>query len=128
MGKIKIRPSDTVFSQWIRLRDMECRRCHSQVELNAKGLPVSHQASHFKGRGKESTRFEPLNVDTLCWGCHSYLGSQPDEHYQFQVQLKGQEVVDAIVLQSNQYKKRNDKEEAAYWRGKLKELMGGTNE
>lgn len=127
MPKIKIRPSDTAFSQWIRLRDMECVRCHSQVELNGKGLPVSHQASHFKGRGKESTRFEPLNVDTLCWGCHAYLGSQPDEHYQFQIKLKGQEVVDAIVLQSNQYKKRNDKEEAAYWRSKVKEVIGGQN-
>ena len=125
MPKIKIRPSDTAFSQWIRLRDMKCMRCGSQVELNSEGLPVSHQASHFKGRGKEATRFEPLNVDCLCMGCHFYFTAQPDEHYKWQVERKGQEVVDQIILQANGYKKRNDKEEVKKWREALKEMTHG---
>lgn len=122
MGKIKIRPSDSLFSQWIRLRDGECRRCHSPVEYNAKGLPVSHQASHFQGRGKEATRFDPENVDTMCGGCHMYLGAYPAEHYMWQVKTKGQQAVDAIVLRSNQYKKRDDKMDKLIWAQAVKDI------
>jgi hypothetical protein len=122
---MKLRPSDIAFSKWIRLRDMKCMRCSSPVKLNADGMPVSHQASHFKGRRKEATRFEPLNVDTLCGGCHMYLGGQPDEHVAWQVERKGQEVVDQIILQANGYKKRNDKEEVKKWREAIKEITHG---
>lgn len=118
---IKIDLADKAFSRYIRLRDMECRRCHSRVKLNEKGLPVSHQASHFKGRRKESTRFMPENVDTLCGGCHAYFTENPSEHEAWQVQTKGQKIVDQIILTSNTYKKKDRELEKIYWRQKLKE-------
>jgi hypothetical protein len=119
---IKLDQADSAFSKWVRLRDMKCMRCGSLVQLNAKGLPVSHQNSHFQGRGKENTRFDPDNCDTLCGGCHSYLGANPAEHYLWQVSRKGQAKVDEIVLKSNMYCKKDRKSEAIYWRQKLKEL------
>lgn len=103
---------------------MACRRCGSRVQLNGKGLPVSHQASHFKGRAKENTRFDPDNVDTLCGGCHMYLGANPDEHYLLQVKWKGQDKVDQIILSSNMFKKKDRKLEAMYWGQKLKDDFG----
>ena len=121
--KIKIDQADTAFSQWIRLRDKECRRCHSPVKFNDKGLPVSHQASHFQGRRKEGTRYNELNVDTLCGGCHSYFGSNPAEHYQWQVNTKGQDIVDRIVLASNTYMKKDRKLQAMYWKAEVKKLL-----
>lgn len=124
VGNIKITPADKVFSQWIRLRDKECRRCHSTVEFNSRGLPVTHQASHFKGRGKQGTRFEPLNVDTLCYGCHAYLGAQPDEHLAWQISMKGQAMVDRLILASNTYHKKQYDLEKIYWSNKLKEDYG----
>lgn len=120
--KVRIDPADTAFSQWVRLRDKECRRCHSPVTFNDKGLPVSHQTSHFQGRRKEGTRFEPLNADTLCGGCHQYFTANPGEHYEWQVKTKGQKIVDQIILQSNTYKKKDRKLEAIYWRQQLKEI------
>lgn len=121
---MKIDLADKYFSQWVRLRDRACKRCGSPVKFNEKGLPVSHQASHFKGRRKEASRYMPENVDCLCSGCHMYLTSQPDEHYLWQVKTKGQKVVDQIILTSNTYKKRDRKLEALYWRQKLKEDFG----
>lgn len=119
MGKIKIRTSDKLFSQYIRTRDnWTCQRCGKQYLPPTMAL----HCSHFKGRGKEPTRFDPENADALCYGCHSYFGGQPDEHLAWQIQRKGQDVIDAVILRSNGYKKRNDKAEAAYWREKLKEL------
>lgn len=121
---VKLDPADLAFSKWIRLRDRECVRCHSAVKLNDRGLPVSHQASHFQGRRKENTRFDPDNVDTLCAGCHSYLGANPAEHYEFQVKLKGQDKVEEVVLKSNIYHKKDRRLEALFWQRRLKQDYG----
>lgn len=119
MGKVKIRPSDKLFSLYIRTRDgWKCKRCHKQYAPPTQAL----HCSHFQGRGKEATRFEPLNADALCYGCHQYFTSHPAEHYAWQVSIKGQDTVDKITLQSNTYKKRDDKMEKIIWATALKEL------
>jgi len=120
---IKIDKADKLFSQWIRLRDMECRRCHTPVNLNDEGLPVSHQASHYKGRRKEATRFEALNVDTLCGGCHAFFTENPKEHEAWQISAKGQSQVDKLTLLSHTYKKKDRELEAIFWRQELETLM-----
>ena len=120
---ITIDKADTLFSQWVRLRDRKCMRCSSAVTFNPKGLPISHQASHFQGRRKEATRFDPLNVDTLCGGCHSYFTANPAEHYLWQVAQKGQETVDKIIVMSNSYKKKDRTSEVMYWSLELKKIL-----
>jgi len=117
--KAKRDPADAAFSKYVRARDKwQCQRCLKQFEENAQNL----HASHFQGRRKESTRYEPLNVDALCAYCHGYFTSFPGEHYQWQVQRKGQETVDKIILQSNTYLKKDRKAQAIVWRAKIKEL------
>lgn len=101
-------------------------RCGSLVQFNAAGMPITHEASHFQGRRKEATRFDPENVDTMCSGCHTYLGANPYEHVQWQVTHKGQQAIDMIVLRSNGYKKRDDKMEALIWRQAVKDLTSIT--
>jgi hypothetical protein len=80
-GRIKVEPSDKYFSQYIRLRDKGCVRCHSKVEINDAGLPISHQCSHFWSRSYRSTRFEPLNADTVCFNCHRWWESEGRPEY-----------------------------------------------
>lgn len=121
--KITIDPADKVFSQYIRLRDKECKRCHSPVKFNSQGLPITHQASHFQGRGKENTRFNEFNVDCLCHGCHMYFTANPGEHYKWQVLTKGQDMVDSLILASNMYVKKDRKLQQMLWSKKLKELL-----
>ena len=120
--KVKRDKADAVFSQYIRKRDGKCMRCHSPVRFNEKGLPVSHQASHFVGRRKESVRFDEENVDCLCGACHMYFTAHPAEHYLWQVERKGQKTVDAIVLRSNTYHKKDRQMAYLYWSERLKEL------
>lgn len=122
-NKIKVDGADKAFSQYIRLRDKQCLRCYSEVRFNDKGLPVTHQASHFQSRGKENTRFDVDNVCTLCTGCHMYFTGHPAEHYQFQVERLGQHKVDEIVLQSHLYCKKDRIAEAIYWRFHVKDLL-----
>lgn len=117
MPKVKLDQADRAFSYYIRQRDdWTCQRCGTQYEPPTNAL----HCSHFQGRGKENTRFDPENCDALCYGCHQYFTSNPAEHYKWQVEKKGQERVDDIVLRSNFYKKKDRKMELIYWKAKLK--------
>lgn len=123
--RIKIDKADQLFSQYIRLRDLECKRCHSRVVLNDKDYPISHTASHFYGRGRENTRFEPDNVDTLCMGCHRIWGSDDREGYrEFKLKQLGKRRFDSLMLQANTYCKRDRKLQAIVW----KEALQGSKE
>ena len=116
---IKIDKADKLFSEYIRTRDnWTCQRCLKRYEPPTGAL----HCSHFMGRGKEATRFEPKNADALCYGCHRYFTAHPAEHYAWQVERKSQAIVDQLVLQSSTYKKKNRDLEAIYWREELKKF------
>jgi len=122
---VKIDVADKRFSLYIRTRDnWTCQRCGTTYAPPTNAL----HCSHFQGRSKENTRYEPLNADALCYGCHQYFTSHPAEHYAWQVERKGQETVDKITLMSNLYKKKDRKLEALYWKAELAKLDGITNE
>ena len=119
MPKIKLDQADKYFSLYIRTRDKwTCQRCGKRYEPPTRAL----HCSHFMGRGKEATRFEPLNADALCYGCHRYFTAHPAEHYAWQVKKKGEKTIEAIVLQSNTYKKKERKLEAIYWKQQLEKV------
>ena len=121
---IKIDKADEIFSQYIRKRDRVCMRCGSQVKFNAKGLPVSHQASHYFGRGQESTRFDPQNVDCLCMACHTLWGSRDREDYRFfKIKQLGQNGFNNLLIRS----KKLCKKDRALSLIKVKALLDGLN-
>ena len=121
MGGVKIDPADRAFSKYIRTRDnWTCRRCGTQYTPPTSAL----HCSHFMGRGKENTRFDPENADALCYGCHRYFTAQPAHHYDWQVKTKGQRAVDLIQFRSGQYKKKDRKMEKMIWVKALKDLEG----
>lgn len=124
---MKIDQADQHFSKYVRLYAGECRRCHSKVLLNESGDPISHQASHFQGRRKEATRFDLDNVDCLCGGCHMYFTANPYEHVQWQIETKGQDKVNEIIVRSNSYKKKDRKLEAMIWKQAYKDLKSDKN-
>jgi len=100
--------ADQVFSQYIRLRDGRCQRCGSAVHINDKGLPVSHQASHYFGRAKESTRFDERNVICLCMACHRIWGSDDREAYRaFMVKQLGEAGFHLLTVHANMYHKKD---------------------
>lgn len=106
--KIRIDKADETFSRYIRLRDKMCVRCYSRVEYNDKGLPITHQASHYFGRGSENTRFDVHNVDTLCTGCHQLWGSRDKEGYRsFKVKQLGENGFKVLQVASVTFKKKD---------------------
>ncbi len=71
MGGIKTTPADQAFSKCVRERaGWKCQKCGAQHDESSTGL----HASHHHGRGNWSIRFNPLNAEALCYGCHSHYG------------------------------------------------------
>ena len=75
-GRIKRRHSDSLFSQYLRLkRKYRCEYCEGFFP-QGRGLTVSH----FWTRAKESVRFDEENCDILCIRDHAYFESHETEY------------------------------------------------
>ena len=122
--KIRLDRADTIFSQVIRLRDRVCVRCKSPVIFNEKGLPISHQNSHFYGRGQEFTRYYLENCDSLCFACHIIWGSRDREDYrEFKLRQLGKQGFDLLLLKSKILKRKDRKMELIKSKILLEELL-----
>lgn len=107
-GNIKIDKADQLFSRYIRLRDKFCMRCGSKG--NGKEGINGLQASHYYGRRRESTRFDPANVDALCAGCHQEWGSTDREAYRvFKVRQLGLKGFKNLQIRAESYMKKDRK-------------------
>ncbi len=116
---MKIDLADKYFSLYIRTRDKwTCQRCNKKYTPPTNAL----HCSHFQGRAKENTRFNPDNAVALCYGCHQYFTSQPAEHYQWQVNRLGQDKVNQLVVASNTYVKKDRKLQAMLWKQEYEKL------
>lgn len=114
--KVKFDVADRLFALWIKYRDSwTCQRCGKQYAPRSQGL----DCSHFKSRKSENLRFEPLNADAICTGCHFFFSTHPNEHRDWQIATKGQEVVDKLEIAFRTYKKKDRVAEKLYWRQKL---------
>jgi hypothetical protein len=124
MFKTKERKTDKLFRQFIRRRDnYTCQRCgRVYLEDNCRNLCVSH----YWGRGRENTRFDPENCIALCHlPCHELKWGHGDgrgEYMSFMLKRLGQKGYDLLELRANTCKKRDDYLDELYLRQLLKEL------
>ena len=102
--KIKRNQLDILFSRYIRLKgNGKCEYCGIKKDFEQL------QCSHFYGRRKLSTRYEPDNVSCLCFSCHQRLGENPEEHRQFFMRRLGPKRYLSLMLQANTPKKIDKK-------------------
>ena len=90
-----------VSNAWIRRRDGRCVRCGKTKNL---------QCSHFWVDGRNSTRFNEENCDTLCYACHygnldGWEYQKQGEYMQFKIKQLGTKRYKALERLSNDYKK-----------------------
>lgn len=116
---IKLRKTDILFSTYIRTRDKwTCQRCKTRYPEKARGL----HNSHFWGRKRENTRFEPLNCDALCMGCHQYYEQNPEDYREWKLKQLGEEQYKRLKVQAYTLTKRDDKLTELYVKELMKEL------
>lgn len=119
--KVKVDAADRLFSRYIRERDSwTCQRCHARHPVGSMGL----HCSHYFGRGRESTRFDSANCDSLCYPCHMLWGhgDRRDEYRAFKVNQLGEAGFRELEIRANSYAKKDRKMAMLY----VKELMKGT--
>lgn len=112
-SKIKIRPNDKVFSNYIRQRDgWRCQyhfKCYGgeSYEENKGAL----HCSHFQKRRKESVRFDPQNADAACVKCHFFVENDPEGQKvleAWKLQQLGEKEYKALLIRANITGKRDD--------------------
>lgn len=97
MGKTKIFPADTAFSNYIRERDKwTCQRCR---KVYAPPTSALHN-SHFFSRGKWNTRYDPDNCMALCYGCHRYMDKHLDEYEDYKYEQLGEDGFNRLTLRA----------------------------
>lgn len=97
---------DKVFSDAVRTRDKwSCQRCNKYYP---SGKRQGLHCSHFYGRAKYSTRFDFDNAEALCYGCHQYLGSHPEEHRKHKMIKIGKSTFQKLTLRSNNRASKKD--------------------
>ncbi len=109
---MKLRPADNVFARWIKSRDKyTCQRCGTVHPEGSRGI----HCAHFITRRNESTRFDPDNARSICYGCHSFFHQHPKEHEAFMISQLGAGFED-LLARKRRVGKRNDKAIIAKYR------------
>ena|SRR3990167_286321 len=117
--KIKIRPADKLFSEYIRRRDKwTCQNCLRKPDK--QGL----HCSHYWSRGRESVRFEPDNCLSLCFYCHLKLGHGDgrDGYRELMIRRLGEKRFKSLEIQANTYRKKDDKLIILFLKQEIKKL------
>ena len=124
---LKLKEADRLFSKCIRERaGWKCERCGSQHQEGTQGL----HCSHFHGRGKWGVRFDPDNCESICYGCHQYLGSHPIEHEKRIREKLGDTLFEILNERARdttlgRMAKRSEKEIRTHYRAELARLKEG---
>lgn len=122
---IKITPADKAFSLCIRERsNWTCDRCDT---FYPEGKRMALHCSHYHGRGKYSTRFDPNNCWAHCFGCHRYLSAHPAEFTAWALEKLGDGLFEIVCERAQDMKlgrlaKREAKEIAKYYRDQHKNM------
>ena len=96
--------ADARFSVQIRQRDrFTCRRCGQAHAQNSMGLHCAHMFT----RRIMATRFDPENAVALCYGCHSYIDSHPEEKLAYFRGILGDDRFDALAARAHGKRDRN---------------------
>jgi len=109
--RMKRDPADDAFSKAIRTRDKwTCQKCGRVfLEHERKNL----DCSHYWGRGRENTRYDPENCDALCGHftssqCHKKWEKEYKPEYEkFKIIQLGQEGFDRLRVAAHTYRKKD---------------------
>lgn len=104
---MKLDKADVMFSKYIReYYNWTCQRCWTRYERGSQGL----HNSHYFGRSRESTRFDPENCTALCWGCHQYFdGTNPEAYREFKINQIGEERFKKLRIRAETLVKKDRK-------------------
>lgn len=122
---------DTAFSQYIRLRDADndgyCTCCTCGARLPWKEI----QAGHYVSRRQMATKYDPQNVHAQCFVCNVRKRGNMAKYARFMKATYGQDIIDAIVIASEQVRRIRTaelREMVAHYQGEVERMQEALNE
>jgi len=103
--RIAIADPDYWFSLCVRERaNWTCESCgkHYEPWISAKGDPANPglHCSHYIGRANYATRFEPMNANAHCYGCHSKFEQNPHVFQEWKKMIIGNTSYEILIEKS----------------------------
>jgi len=130
---IKREDPDLWFSLCVRERaDWTCQCCGKKYEpwYTAKGLPANPglHCSHYIGRGNYSVRFDTMNADAHCYGCHQKFEGNPHRFMEWKYEQLGGHLYDILIEKSNdltlgKMARREKQEIAAHYKAEFEKMI-----
>lgn len=104
---MKLDKADTAFSIYIRTRDKwTCQNCGGRYAPGDRGI----HCSHYFGRTRESTRFDQINCDALCFHCHEHFDKEsPEDHREWKIKRIGEKEFKKLRMRADGYVKKDRK-------------------
>ena len=104
--KIKKLDPDYFFSLCVRTRaNWTCEACgkHYEPFYTSAGYPANPglHTSHYIGRANYAVRFEPINADAECYGCHAKHEGNPHAFMTWKLERLGKSLYDVLIEKSN---------------------------
>lgn len=122
MSGIKVTAADGWFSKCIRARaNWTCQRCGAVHASNSRGLHCSHHHS----RRNWGIRFEPLNCEALCYGCHALVGGTQERREEVMTQQERELLIELKndTNRGREYKRTPMKDLAAHYRAEFARMQ-----
>jgi hypothetical protein len=110
---IKRKPADILFSDHIREKaGWKCQRCKKVCKIGDTWI-ARLEASHYFSRSHGGTRYDPLNVYSLCNPCHKRMGGyKPSEDGEYDLWVKemlGESGYNRLLIRAKSYHPKDDK-------------------
>ena len=120
---VKAKPADTWFSKCVRHASRwTCETCGTRHEEGSMGLHTSHIFS----RRHRTIRWARDNVQALCFGCHSWYGSNPADSGRWITDLLGEGFLDRLRERRDsgvKVSKQEEKEIVAHYRREYQRMV-----
>lgn len=97
---------DYWFSLCVRERaGWRCQSCGKEytpwIAQNGEPANPGLHCSHYIGRANYATRFEPMNADAHCYGCHAKFEGNPHTFQEWKREEIGTEKYEILIEKSN---------------------------
>ena len=121
---IKRSAADAAFSDAVRAAaDYTCAWCGIQKLPTGRRGGSGMELSHRYSRRHKNIRYDTLNADCLCTGCHRKFGESPIEAMDWLLRTAGAGQIELLIEKKNtiaKVSKAEEKEIAKHYREQLK--------
>lgn len=108
MNKTLIKKLDTVFSEYVRLRDSDVNGYCKCISCSTRKYYKEMDAGHYINRKHMSLRYDEVNVNAQCRSCNRFDEGNIPAYGLALIHLYGKNIIERLLFKKNQVSKMSD--------------------